>query len=53
MTRRKIDEEICQAWLEAAKDLGIRVVAPFTLESAPGEATIYEARARFSRTTAW
>ncbi|HEY2361471.1 MAG TPA: hypothetical protein VGK36_10170 [Candidatus Angelobacter sp.] len=43
MTRRNIDRQISQAWLDAAGDLGIRVVAPFTLESAPGEATIYEA----------
>jgi hypothetical protein len=43
MTRTNIDEGICRAWLEAAKDLGIRVVAPFTLEVAPGEATMFEA----------
>ena len=43
MMRSEIDEEICQAWLEAAKDLGIRVVAPFSLEITPGEATVYEA----------
>lgn len=27
------DKDISQAWLEAAEDLGIRVVAPFTLQS--------------------
>jgi hypothetical protein len=43
MARRNINEHISQAWLEAASDLGIRVVAVFTLESAPGEAITYEA----------
>jgi len=38
---RVIDEEISQAWLEAAIDLGIRVTAPFTLQS--GEPITYEA----------
>ena len=30
---RVIDEDISKAWLEAAKDLGIRVAAPFTVQS--------------------
>jgi hypothetical protein len=30
---RVIDEAISQAWLEAAKDLGIRVAAPFMVPS--------------------
>jgi hypothetical protein len=42
MRQKDIDEEIVRAWLEAAKDLGIRVVAPFTLRSAAGDA-LYEA----------
>jgi len=38
---RVIDQEISQAWLQAAKDLGIRVAAPFTVQS--GESITYEA----------
>ena len=38
---RVIDEEISRAWLEAAKDLGIRVTAPFTPQS--DERITYEA----------
>ena len=29
---RVLDREISQAWLEAARDLGIRVAAPFTVQ---------------------
>ncbi|HLJ86832.1 MAG TPA: hypothetical protein VKZ53_08405 [Candidatus Angelobacter sp.] len=43
MTKNRIDDEICRAWLEASKDLGIRVVTPFLLEVAPGEIVTYEA----------
>jgi glycosidase len=42
MRQKNIDEEIVRAWLEAAKDLGIRVVAPFVLRSSAGD-TVYEA----------
>jgi hypothetical protein len=38
---RVFDEAISQAWLEAAKDLGIRVAAPFTVHS--DEPITYEA----------
>ena len=43
MTQRAVDEEISRAWLEAAQDLGIRVVAPFTLHSDEGLPVTYEA----------
>ena len=33
MTARVLDEAISQAWLDAARDLGIRVVAPFTVQA--------------------
>ena len=33
MSARIVDEAISQSWIEAAKDLGIRVVAPFTVQS--------------------
>jgi len=32
-----------KAWLKAAKDLGIRVVAPFTVRTSEGELGTYEA----------
>ena len=38
---RVLDDAISQAWLEAAKDLGIRVAAPFTVHS--DEPILYEA----------
>lgn len=38
---RVIDEEMSQAWLEAAKDLDIRVTAPFKVQS--DEPITYEA----------
>jgi len=41
MTERVVDEAISQAWLDAAKDLGIRVAAPFTVQAY--EPVIYEA----------
>jgi len=43
MTGRILDEAISQAWLEAAKDLGIRVAAPFTVRVAEDEPVTYEA----------
>jgi hypothetical protein len=43
MTARIVDEAISQAWLEAAKDLGIRVTAPFTVQVAADEPNTYEA----------
>jgi len=36
-----VDQAISQAWLEAAKDLGIRITAPFTVLS--DEPSNYEA----------
>lgn len=42
MTARVVDEAISQAWLDAAKDLGIRVAAPFTVQ-ADEEPVTYEA----------
>jgi hypothetical protein len=38
-----MDAEICQAWIRAGEDLGIRVVAPFSLATESGETIIYEA----------
>ena len=32
MTARIVDDAISQAWLEAAKDLEIRVTAPFAVQ---------------------
>jgi hypothetical protein len=43
MKGRIVDEAISQAWLEAAKDLGIRVAAPFTVQSGDGRLFTYEA----------
>lgn len=40
---RIIDEDISHAWLAAAKDLGIRVTAPFTIDVDEDESRIYEA----------
>jgi phosphoglycolate phosphatase-like HAD superfamily hydrolase len=40
---RIIDEDTSHAWLAAAKDLGIRVTAPFTIDVDSGEPRIYEA----------
>jgi hypothetical protein len=40
---RTIDQAISQAWLEAAKDLGIRVTAPFMMHLAHDKLLIYEA----------
>jgi hypothetical protein len=37
------DQDTVNAWLEAAKDLGIRVTAPFSLVTSTGEIEIYEA----------
>jgi len=44
MRQRIVDKEISQAWLQAAKDLGIRVEAPFTLRTPAGDCVAYEAR---------
>jgi hypothetical protein len=43
MKVRIVDEAISQAWLEAAKDLGIRVVAPFKVQGTEPETATYEA----------
>ena len=43
MKTRFADEAISQAWLDAAKDLGIRVAAPFCVQGAEDEPFIYEA----------
>jgi hypothetical protein len=43
MKARIVDEAISGAWLEAAKDLGIRVTAPFALRNAEDEQVTYEA----------
>lgn len=39
----RMDEQISDAWLQAAADLGIRVVAPFKLVSESGELERFEA----------
>ncbi|MFI5057322.1 MAG: hypothetical protein ACHQLQ_03985 [Candidatus Acidiferrales bacterium] len=41
--RRMLDERISAAWLNAAADLGIRVVAPFPVMVSTGESLLYEA----------
>ena len=38
-----IDQEIVKAWLVAAKDLGIRVTAPFSIITESGDVETYEA----------
>ena len=43
MNARIVDEVISQAWLEAAKDLEIRVAAPFTVQVPEHEPITYEA----------
>jgi len=43
MTTRIVDEAMSKAWLEAAKDLGIRVVAPFNVQTTDDELVTYEA----------
>lgn len=43
MKARVVDESISQAWLNAARDLGIRVTAPFRLQPAESELLVYEA----------
>jgi hypothetical protein len=43
MKARIVDETISAAWLEAARDLGIRVVAPFTMHVSEDEKVTYEA----------
>ena len=43
MTARIVDDAISRAWLEAAKDLGIRVTAPFSVQASEREPIIYEA----------
>jgi hypothetical protein len=40
---REVDQAIINAWLEAARDLGIRVTAPFSIVSENGETETYEA----------
>jgi len=37
------DQEIVNAWLEAARDLNIRVTAPFSIVTENGETETYEA----------
>jgi hypothetical protein len=41
--RRAIDEQISAAWREAGTDLGIKVVAPFSLTTSGGDSVLYEA----------
>jgi hypothetical protein len=41
--RRAIDEQISAAWLEAAVELGIKVVAPYSLATSGGDSVLYEA----------
>lgn len=41
--RRILDDQISKAWLNAATDLGIRVVAPFRLKLGRNESLMYEA----------
>ena len=43
MTARIVDDAISRAWLEAAKDLEIRVTAPFAVPASEGDPIIYEA----------
>src|SRR4051794_24203988 len=43
MKQRIIDEAISRAWLEAARDLGIRVIAPFKVQATDNEMVTYEA----------
>jgi hypothetical protein len=38
-----MDVQISDAWRQAAADLGIRVVAPFRLETGNGETDLFEA----------
>src|ERR687896_631451 len=38
-----LDRQIVDAWLEAAADLGIRVIAPFLFSTENGEAVLCEA----------
>jgi hypothetical protein len=40
---RVLDNRVSAAWLEAAADLGISVIAPFSLKNATGEVIAYEA----------
>ena len=40
---RQLDEAISKAWRDAADDLGIRVTAPFDINTDSGEAVCYEA----------
>jgi hypothetical protein len=41
--RWTLDERISSAWLNAATDLGIRVIAPFSVPIITGESLLYEA----------
>jgi hypothetical protein len=41
--RRILDDHISKAWLNAATDLGIRVVAPFPVKLSRDESLMYEA----------
>jgi hypothetical protein len=41
--RRTLDEQISRAWLNAATDLGIRVVVPFSILVSTDESLLYEA----------
>ena len=43
MTARIVDGAISRAWLEAAKDLEIRVTVPFAVQASDGDPIIYEA----------
>ena len=41
---RQLDTKIMDAWREAAKELGIRVEIPFTLNRRDGNTELYEGR---------
>jgi hypothetical protein len=43
MKMRVTDKAISAAWLQAGKDLGIRVIAPFTVKTTENELVTYEA----------
>jgi len=43
MNARRVDGAISRAWLEAAKDLEIRVIAPLAVHDPENEPIIYEA----------
>jgi len=42
-TTRTVDAEIVEAWLTAASELGIKVTAPYSLQTHSGEVETFEA----------